>query len=166
MSLLSTNFITNELSVKERWWKLYRKVFHKFLKEDFTHQKDIKLMLKQLNTRLQTIEANMAAGDAAVMAAMTTTTTAIQAALAGHTHVVPQAPAGATTSAPPAGLPPLPPSPPAPGPTTPEITYMDQNLLARDAQLQGLGPATSPLGDGNSPEALKATITAKSNIGA
>ena len=166
MSLPNANFITNKLAVKERWLKLYRTVYNKFLKRDIVHVNDFKLMLKNINTRLATIEANVAAGDAACMGALSSSTAAITTAIAVHFHVAPQAPAGSLPTGPAIPPPVAPPVPPAPAPTTPPTEYVDIALQNKGAALLGMGPATAPLGDGAALEAQKATLTALSDVGA
>jgi len=165
VSLPNVNFITNKLAVKERWLKLYRKIHNLFLVKEFVHVDDYKLMLEQLNTRITAVETNMAAGDAAVTAALNSSTTSIYTAISGHIHIAPQAPSGAIPTSPPTPPPVAPPIPPAPAPTTPIIKYTDVALQTYDAALKGMGPAIAPIGDGLSTETAVANVTAKSDVG-
>lgn len=152
---LSPNLVNNQLSIAQRWLKLYRTIFNAFLKIDFVHIRDFKLFESQMNARIATLEANLAA-------AVATTNINISTSILGHTHLAPQAPAGALPTGP--GLP-VAPLTPVPVPTTPAVNIKDTFAQQQDAIQQATGPALAPLGDGLSPEAQTANITVLSDIG-
>lgn len=163
---LSPDIVTNEIATATRWQKLYRTIFHLFLKKDFVHLKDFKLYETQMNARLKALEVAIAAGDAAVAAGAATTSTTISASLASHIHIAPQAPAGALPTTPPTPLPPpIPPVPPAPGPATPEVNVQDTFAQQQDVVQQAMGPSAAPLGQGISLEVQQARVDVQSDIG-
>ena len=143
------------LTVQERWIKLYRSLFHNFLKKDFVELEDFKMMHMELNGRITQLES-------ALNSNISTTNAAIKAAIAGHLHNAPQAPAGMIPTGP--GLPQSPLQMPSPA-KIPETPFYDTVMKAKDRAYLGLGPAMAPLGDGLSPEAAIASSKAVSNIG-
>lgn len=155
MALPNTNLATSKVSTATRWLKLYRTLFHKFLKFDFIHKIDYIREFQQLNLRITQLETSLNATQTQLMAAISLATVA-------HTHVAPQAPAGALPTGP--GIVTTPPIPPVPSATVP-VPHMDTALEQKDAALQATGPAIAPLGDGASPEAIAANIQVKSDIG-
>lgn len=153
--MLSPNILGSKLTISERWIKLYRLLFNKFLKKDFVELEDYKMMLTQLNARITQLEAAMNSSVAA-------TNSNIQAAITMHTHPSPQAPAGMLQTLPGqmTGSIPQPPNS-----KVPETQFVNTNMMTKSAQYLALGPALAPLGDGISPEAAQATSQAISDIG-
>lgn len=155
---LPLNITTSAKAIQERFRKLYRILYVSFLKDDFVHQKDFNLFAQQLDAKLKTIEANIAAGDAAGTASLAAAVAAIDVKVAlPHTTTAP----GSPTVPNPAQVIPTPPAPPAPAPTTPTVKPDIAFLEQRGAELLAEGPATAPLGDGPSREALDATLKAQ-----
>ena len=146
MALPNTNIVTSKFAVKERWLKLYRTVYNKFLKIDFAHKQDYLQDLTQLNARITELETKI-----------TTELTKLQVGLIAHAHTT-TAPGNPTS--PPLG----PPYTSGFSPTKP-VVHKETFLEQRDAALQATGPAQAPLGDGSSPEAQQANIQIKQNIG-
>jgi len=180
VALPSVNIVTNKFAVKERWLKLYRKIFHIFMQFDIVHVIDFRLMLTQINARMAAIEANMAAGDAAVaasgQAAVSSLTTNVQAQLStlsaqllAHTHGY-VSPGGPAVTEPPAGLTGLssfsvPKITPPAAVTTGSVQYTDAALKTRDSSLLATGPATAPLAEGLSAEEQQANVQIRTDIG-
>jgi len=146
---LSPNIAGSKITIAQRWQKLYRTIYHTFLKSDFTHKDDYAQDLAQLNARVTELETKI-----------TTELTKIQIGLSTHIHTAPQAPAGALPTTPP----PAPPYTSGFSPTKPVI-HKDTFLEQKDALLQATGPALAPLGDGISPEAQIASLQSKQDIG-
>jgi hypothetical protein len=180
VALPSVNILTNKFAVKERWLKLYRKIFHIFMQFDIVHVIDFRLILTQLNARMAAIEANMAAGDAAVaasaQAAVAGLTGSVQTQLAtlsaqmlAHTHPY-VSPAGPAVTDIPAGLAGLssfsvPKITPPAAVTTGSVQYTDSALKSRNSSLLATGPATAPLAEGFSVEEQQANVEITTNIG-
>lgn len=130
-----------------RWDKTYRKLHYKYLNEDFINTKDLLRVIDELHTRIdqlnQKLDQNL---------------NNISAAFNAHTHVAPQAPSGAIPTAPPAG------------PLTPDLTPIEKKPFekvetdARNSELISQGPSLAPVGDGLSPQALKATGNAQADV--
>jgi len=151
MAFPSPNIVTNQVSTKERWLKLYRKIHNMFLKDEFIHIVDYNKMVTEMNARFAELETKL-----------TAELTKVQVGLATHIHNAPQAPAGTLPTTPP--ILPLPPYQMAYAPTKPIVpvtTAMQQTDLA----LQATGPGVAPLGDGLSVTAELASTTAISDIG-
>lgn len=150
---LSPNIVANKLSVSERFRKLYRTLFFYFLKKDFVHIKDFKVFETKMNARLATMEANAAA-------ALSLNTANTLTAILTHVHPgMPPVLPGLFTGP---GIGAVAPTPPV---TTPAVNIDDALAQAQDALQQATGPAIAPLGDGITPEAQKATIQARQDIG-
>lgn len=180
MGLPNVDVLSNKLSVKERWLKLYRKVFNLFLQFDLVHVVDFRLMLEQLNIRMAAIEANMIAGDAQVAAnatvAINTLATGVQtqmstiyAQMASHTHSY-VSPGGPALTLPATGVPSVstfqPPIVPAPPTiTTGKVQYTDVALKARNTSLLATGKAIAPLSLGTSIEEQKANVEILTDVG-
>jgi len=155
MALPNANIATNKVSAATRWLKLYRTLFHRFLKIDFIHKADYLRELQQLNARITQLETALNTTQTQLMTAISLATTA-------HTHVAPQAPAGAIPTGP--GIVTTPPTPPVPSATA-LVVHADTILEQKDAALQATGPAIAPLGDGLSPESVAANVQIKQDIG-
>ena len=149
------NVIQGRASIAERWIKLYRKIHNLFLKDEMVHKEDYLLTLKQLNARISTVEANMAASVSSLSAS-------INAAIAGHTHQAPQAPSGTLPTSP--GIPNGSFGAPAPA-TTPAVEHLTTIMDATDQALQALGPPFSPIPTGVSPEVQAAGAQQAADIG-
>jgi hypothetical protein len=149
---LSPNIGTSQITIAQRWQKLYRTIFNKFLKKDFVHIKDFKLFEQQLNAKLASIETT-------ITASITATNANISLSILGHNHI-------GNLAAPTGPGIPLAPVPAVPTPPTPAVNIRDTFAQQQDAIQQATGPALAPLGDGISPEAQKASITITKNIGA
>jgi len=126
-------------------------MFNKFFKGDFVHIEDFKKFEADLNKRLTQIEGNF---NKEVLALKTD----ITAAIAGHVH------ATAAPGAPSPGIPGPPPAPAVPS-ATPILAVADTFAQQQDARQQALGPSAAPLGQGVSPEVIKARVDVKSDIG-
>lgn len=148
MSLLN-NIVSSQFTKSERWLKLYRTIHHLFLKDEFIHKKDYEQMLRDMNTRMQSLETGL-------MQELTK----VQLGLATHFHMVPQAPTGTLPSAPPA-------SPPYTSTfkVTQPIVPVTIGMDAQDAALMGTGPAKAPLADGIAPDQATANSTIIADIG-
>ena len=153
--MLSPNILGSKLTISERWIKLYRLLFNKFLKKDFVELEDYKMMLTQLNARITQLETTINSNIAA-------TNQSIQTAITGHTHMAPQAPAGIVQTA--AGQMMMS-IPKPPNSKVPETQFVNTNMMRKSAQYLAMGPALAPLGDGISSEAAQGTAQAVSDIG-
>ena len=153
--MLSPNILGSKLTISERWIKLYRLLFNKFLKKDFVELEDYKMMFTQLNGRITQLEAAM---NNSIMA----TNNNIQSAIAMHTHMAPQAPAGViqTMAGQMMGSIPQPPNS-----KIAETKFVETNMKIKSDAYRATGPALAPLGDGISPEAAQATSQSTSDIG-
>jgi hypothetical protein len=153
--MLSPNILGSKLTISERWIKLYRLLFNKFLKKDFVELEDYKMMFNQLNARITQLETAM---NNSIM----TTNNNIQSAIAMHTHMAPQAPAGViqTMAGQMMGSIPQPPSS-----KIPEAPFVSTNMINKSIDYLSIGPALAPLGDGLSLEATKSTSQSISDIG-
>ena len=143
------------LTIQERWIKLYRTIFHRWLREDFVNRTDYLKTIDLLNKRIDMLETT-------VNQNIQTTNASIQSAIVGHTHMVPQAPAGTLPSM--NGIIASPIVAPPPSKGTP-VQHLDTALIKRDLELVSIGPAMAPLGDGISSEAAQGTAQAVSDIG-
>jgi len=152
---LSPDIVTNEIATATRWQKLYRTLYHLFLKNSFVHVGDYRTDLQAMNARIALLEANINKEIAVLK-------TDITSAIVGHTHLSPPAPVNPVVTGP--GIPVKPPTPPIPS-ATPTVPHVETALLAEDALLQATGPSAAPLGQGISPEVQKARIDIKQDIG-
>ena len=163
MALPSTNIFTNKFSIKERFLKLYRKLYNSFIKDDIVHKLDYKRELIELNARISLLEVTL---NATLGMANSN-----QIALYVHTHPVNTAVqvnpvtgtgtgAGvahnATTSSSLSAIPTL---------ATKPVIHDDFFSKARNAALLSTGPAIAPLADSVSPEGIKANIQVRKDIG-
>jgi len=145
--------IQSRSSINERWLKMYRKIHNLFLRNDYVHVDDYKLMLSQLNTRISELESKLNAN-------ITTTNANINKAVLGHTHIC-----SAPTSSSGPGVSTAPASPP-PASATKPVEYSQTNLEARDRSLQATGPGVAPLMNGTSAEEAAASAQSVQDIGA
>jgi len=143
---LSANIVTSKIATAQRWMKLYRNIYHMFLKRDFAHKLDYLQDLMQINQRITELETKIS-----------TELAKIQAGIAAHTHISggPGSPTSPPTS---------PPYTSGFSPTKP-IVHQDTNSEQWDGLQQATGPSLAPLGDGISIEAQLATTTAQSDVG-
>jgi hypothetical protein len=146
---MSANILASQVTKSERWTKLYRMIHHLFLKSEFIHIEDYNQMVKEMNTRIATIESKM-----------NTELAKIQAGLASHIHMVPQAIAGTLPSLPPSA----PPYTATPQPTNP-VVPVTIAMERTDAMYMSMGPALAPLASGVAPDQLTANQTIISDIG-
>jgi len=148
--LPNSNIVVSKFAVSERWLKLYRTVFHQFLKFDFTHKQDYLDDIAQLNARISELELRLGAE-----------LSKIQSGVTAHVHPAPQSSSGTIptlVSVKPAYI--------SGFSSTSPIVHKETFLEQRDAALQATGPAQAPLGDGSSPEAVEANITSRDTVGA
>lgn len=152
---LSPDIVTSKISTATRWLKLFRTLYHLFLRNTFIHVADYLVDLQALNARITAVEASVNSSIVAVKADVTTS-------ILTHTHIAPQAPAGDIPTGP--GIPTTPPTPAIPS-AAPLVVHVEAALNALDATLQGTGPSAAPLGQGISLEAQKARIGIRQDIG-
>ena len=152
---MSANLLPSQITKSQRWDKLYRIIHHLFLKHEFVHIDDYNKMVKEMNARIQMVEANANASIAAAVAAL-------QATIIGHFHPAPQAPAGIIPTGPGVIVAPAIVTPPPP---SVEVVPVTIAMEREDAKLMAKGPALAPLAGGVHPDQSLAEITIRSDIG-
>lgn len=55
----SANMAGTNVTVAERWLKMYRKIHNLFLRHDFTNRNDFEFTLEQINLRITQLETNV-----------------------------------------------------------------------------------------------------------
>lgn len=150
---LSPDIVSNEIATATRFQKIYRTLFHIFLRNDFPHVIDYKTDLAALNARMALMELNF---NKEIQTLKLDITTSIL------THSHPGVLPGPSATGP--GIPTKPVTPQIPS-ATPAVIHVEAAINAEDALLQATGPSAAPLGQGISVEAQKARIDVKSDIG-
>jgi hypothetical protein len=133
----AANMAGSEVTVAERWLKLYRKIHNLFLRNDFVNKNDFETTLKQINLRVDTLEVNILT----MLGQIESQVAGLAAHSSSHIHMVPQAPTGI-----------LPSSPSITAPViglaqfikTPGATSTTIAVEARDAILQATGEPVIP----------------------
>lgn len=149
------NLLASNITISERWMKLYRTIHTLFLKYEFIHIEDYTQMVNEMNARITTVEANANSSIAAAV-------TALQAAIVGHNHIAPQAPSGAIPTGP--GIITAPPIVTPPPPAT-LVVPVRVGMERADATLQAQGPALAPLSPVYSAAQALANTKIKLDIG-
>jgi len=130
----AANIVGSEITVAERWLKLYRKIHDLFLKDDFTNRNDHEAAVKQINLRIDTLET----GINATLSQINLALNLIQIHGIAHLHL---GNLGAPTGPP---LPPLVIAPASFVPTPPAITTKTF-ATTRNTVLQATGEPVVPI---------------------
>ena len=152
--------IAVSFSVKERFFKLYRKLHNLFIAKELTHVGDVKLAVKTLHMRIDALQAMVNSNMSMMSGQMGSVVTMV----GSHTHIVATAggPAAQTGSASPSGV--------AMSLKPPEVSasaetpYATTMMETYDNALRGLGPAMAPMAIGADPSTLIANTKSTLNM--
>lgn len=127
------NIAGSQVTVAERWLKMYRTIHHLFLQTDFTNRDDFDFTLDQINLRMDAMEDSIDAMATQLATALEVIT------IWGMAHVHPTAAPGPPS---PTVLPLIIEDPEYV--TTPEAQSTFENVDARDEELQATGEPVVP----------------------